>query len=249
MGMRRLRGPFHVIALGGLLGLAVTVTAGGASPWLLLVWASVYGVAALAIELDLRRVDARTGRVFTAGDNDGVRRVVGPPKALLEAADSVDILAGTLKTFVANNATVRALHDRCRGGAQVRILLMEPGNWGSRQAVEERRARGATTPDDMFDREILDTLQRLADEFSPAVLCEVVRLYPTSRRASVHRYGDRYIVTLYTFGRGGSSPTLTLRRQGHEEFCSALDQGFAELWNAGTTQRLNAVLLRELGIE
>jgi hypothetical protein len=247
--MRRLRGSFHVIALSGLLGLAVTVTAGGARPWLLLAWAGVYGVAALAIELGLRRVDAQSGRVFTAGDNDGVRRVVGPTKALLEAADSVDILAGTLKAFVENNAAVRALHDRYRARAQVRILLMEPGNWGSRQAVEERRARGATTPDDMFDREILDTLQRLADEFSPAVLCDVVRLYPTSRRASVHRYGDRYIVTLYTFGRGASSPTLTLRRQGHEAFCSALDQGFAELWNAGTTQRLNAALLGELGIE
>jgi hypothetical protein len=247
--MRRLRGPFHVIALGGLLGLAVTVTAGGARLWLLLAWAGVYGVAVLAIELGLRRVDAQSGRVFTAGDNDGVRRVVGPTKTLLEAADSVDILAGTLKTFVENNAAVKALHDRYRARAQVRILLMEPGNWGSRQAVEERRARGATTPDDMFDREILDTLQRLADELSPAVLCDVVRLYPTSRRASVHRYGDRYIVTLYTFGRGASSPTLTLRRQGHAAFCSALDQGFAELWNAGTTQQLNAALLGELGIE
>jgi hypothetical protein len=247
--MRRLRGPFHVIALGGLLGLAVTVTAGGARPWLLLAWAGVYGVAALAIELGLRRVDAQFSRVFTAGDNDGVRRVVGPTTTLLEAADSVDILAGTLKTFVENNAAVRVLHDRYRARAQVRILLMEPGNWGSRQAVEERRARGATTPHDMFDCEILDTLQRLADEFSPAVLCDVVRLYPTSRRTSVHRYGDRYIVTLYAFGRGASSPTLTLRHQGHQTFCSELDQGFAELWNAGTTQRLNAALLGEWGIE
>ena len=247
--MRRLRGPFHVIALGGLLGLAVTVTPGGARPWLLLAWTGVYGVAALAIELGLRQVDAQYGRVFTAGDNDGVRSVVGPTKALLEAADSVDILGGTLKTFVEHNVAIRALHDRYRARAQVRILLMEPGNWGSRLAVEERRARGATTPDDMFDREILDTLRRLVDEFSPAVLCDVVRLYPTSRRTSVHRYGDRYIVTLYTFGRGASSPTLTLRRQGHEAFCSALDQGFAELWNAGTTQRLNAARLGELGIE
>jgi hypothetical protein len=247
--MRRLRGPFHVVALGGLLGLAVTVTAGGAGPWLLVAWAGVYGVAALAIELGIRRVDAQSGRVFTAGDNDGVRRVVGPTEALLEAADSVDILGGTLKTFVEHNAAIRVLHDRYRARAQVRILLMEPGSWGSRLAVEERRARGATTLDDMFDREILDTLQRLADEFSPAVLCDVVRLYPTSRRTSVHRYGDRYIVTLYTFGRGASSPTLALRRQGHEAFCSALDQGFAELWNAGTTQRLNATLLGELGIE
>jgi hypothetical protein len=247
--MRRLRGPFHVIALGGLVGLAVTVTAGGAGPWLLLAWAGVYGVAAVAIELGLRRVDAQSGRVLTAGDNEGVRRAVGPTKALLEAADSVDILGGTLKTFVEHNAAIRALYDRYRARAQVRILLMEPGNWGSRLAVEERRARGATTTDDMIDREILETLQRLADEFSPAVLCDVVRLYPTSRRTSVHRYGDRYIVTLYTFGRGASSPTLTLRRPGHEAFCSALDEGFAELWNAGTTQRLNAALLGELGIE
>lgn len=237
--MRRLRGPFHVIALSGLLGLSVTVSAGGARPWLLLAWAAVYGVAALAIELGLRRVDAQSRRIFTSADNDGVRPVVGPTRALLEAADSVDILSGTLKTFVEHNAAIRALHDRYRARTQVRILLMEPGNWGSRLAVEERRARGATTPD---DREILDTLQRLADEFSPAVLCDVVRFYPTSRRASVHRYGDRYIVTLYTFGRGASSPTPTLRRQGHEAFCGALDQGFAELWNAGTTQRLNAAL-------
>lgn len=247
--MRRLRGPFHAIALSGLLGLAVTVTAGGARPWLVLAWAGVYGVAALAIELGLRRVDAQFGRVFTASDNDGVRRVLGPTKALLEAADSVDILGGTLKTFVEHNAAIRALHDRHRARAQVRILLMEPGTWGTRQAVEERRARGATTPEDMFDREILDTLRRLADEFSPAVLCDVVRLYPTSRRASVHRYGDRYIVTLYTFGRGASSPTLTLRRQGHEAFCGGLDQGFTELWEAGTTRRLNAALLGELGVE
>lgn len=246
--MRHLRGPFHVIALSGLLGLAVTVTAGGARPWLLLVWAGVYGVPALAIELGLRRADARSGRVFTAGDNDGVRRAVGPTNALLEAADSVDILGGTLKTFVEHNAAIRALHDRYRARAQVRILLMEPGSWGSRLAVEERRARGATTPDDMFNREILDSLQRLADELSPAVLCEIVRLYPTSRRASVHRYGDRYIVTPYTFGRGASSPTLTLRRQGHEAFCNALDQGFTELWNAGTTLRLDAARLEELGI-
>jgi hypothetical protein len=66
--MRHLRGPFHVIALGGLVGLAVTVTAGGAGPWLLLAWGGVYGVAAVAIELGLRRVDAQSGRVLTAGD-------------------------------------------------------------------------------------------------------------------------------------------------------------------------------------
>ncbi|HEX8085007.1 MAG TPA: hypothetical protein VF529_12015 [Solirubrobacteraceae bacterium] len=246
--MRRLRGAFHAIAVSGLLGLAVTVTAGGARPWLLLAWAGVYGVTALAMELGLRRVHARSGRVITASDNDGVRHVLGPTKALLEAADSVDILGGTLKTFVEHNAAIRALHDRHRARAQIRILLMEPGNWGSRLAVEERRARGATTPDDMYDREILDTLQRLADEFSPAVLCDIVRLYPTSRRVSVHRYGDRYIVTIYTVGRGSSSPTLTLRRQGHEAFCSALDQGFAELWNARTTLRLDAALLTKLGI-
>ena len=86
---------------------------------------------------------------------------MGPTEALLEAADNVDIMGGTLKTFVEHNAAIRALHDRYRAGAQVRILLMEPGSWGSQLAVKERRARGATTPDEMFDREILDTLLAL----------------------------------------------------------------------------------------
>jgi hypothetical protein len=248
MRLRRFRGSFHVIALSGVLGLAATVTAGGASPWLLLAWVAAYGTAALAVELGLRRVDARSGRVLTSGDNDGVRRALGPTKALLDAADSVDILAGTLKSFAQHRASVRALHDRHRASVRIRILLMEPGGWGSRLAVEERRERGATTPDDLFNREILDTLQRLADELSPAVVCDIVRLYPADRRVSVHRYGDRYILTIYTFGRGGSSPTITLRRQGHEAFCSVLDEGFAELWNAGTTLRLDAALLGKLRI-
>jgi hypothetical protein len=248
MGVRRLRDPFHAIALSGLLGLAVTVTAGGARLPLLLLWVGIYGVAALAIELSSRSVDARSRRVLTAGDNDGVRHVLRPTPDLLEAADSIDIVGGTLRTFVEHNAAVRALHDRHRAGAQIRILLMKPDSWGTQLAVEERRARGVTTPDDMFDREILDTLRRLADEFSPAVLYGIARLYPTSRRTSVHRYGDRYIVTVYTFGRGSSSPTLTLRRQGHESFCSALDQGFEELWNARTTLRLDPALMERLGL-
>jgi hypothetical protein len=248
MGVKRMRGSFHVLMIGALLSLAASVTAGAASPWLLLEWLVAYLGTALVLELSLKQADLRSGRVLTASDNDGVRYRIDPTSALLDSADHIDILGGTLKTFVEHKAAVAKLHDRHRANAQVRVLLMEPGSWGTQLAVEERRARGVTTPDDMFDREIIDTLRCLADEFSPRVLGQIVRLYPTSRRTSVHRYGDRYIVTVYTFGRGSSSPTLTLRRQGNEGFCESLDRGFAELWNAKTTLRLDAALLSELGI-
>ena len=52
----------------------------------------------------------------------------------------------------------------------------------------------------------------------PASDRHVVRLYPRSRRTPVHRYGDRYIVRLYTLGErfvadvGASRPRDILQR-------------------------------------
>jgi len=240
---------FHGVALSGLLGVGATVSAGAAPLSLLLLWLLAYGVLAVVLELILRLVSSWTANVVTAGDYAGAIRGSQIAESLVSPANEIDLLSGTLRTFCERAADIRALHDRWREGASVRILMMAPNEDGAKLMAQERSARGLVSSAKAIDEQIVESIRRLYAEFPMEMIEQVVRLYPTAPHSSAFRYDDAYVVTVYTFGRGGSSPTLFLHRSGHVGFCESLDRGFRELWNAPTTKRLDKSTLARLGIE
>jgi hypothetical protein len=239
------RQSLHITLVGALLGALVTVSTGSSTWWQMATWTLSYLVLALALELILR-ADTAEGRHAAVGSGSDIHalRSLEPINELVARADRIELLSGTLKTFTERSANIRALYDRHVAGTPVRVLVMAPTGEGARLSAEERQARGSLMQADDLRREIVQSI----NDFEPAMLAQLLRLYPGSPHSSVSRFGNRYIVTVYTFARGGSSPALTLCRPDHDSFCDGLDRGFQELWSAPSTMRVDCALLEEFGL-
>lgn len=98
--------------------------------------------------------------------------------------------------------------------------------------AKERQGQGRNESSAELGEEIRRNVRRLLLEFSPAELSTVLRYYSNAPHSSVHRYGEVYVATLYSVGRGGSSPCIAVRRSDHARFCESLKRGFDELWNS-----------------
>ena len=240
----------HGVLLSTVLGIAATASIGAAPWWLFVIWLLLYLVVALAFELMLgQRQAAIVHQVRSGSDYEMVARDLEAIDELIGRAQQIELLTGTLKTFTERSANIKALYERHRAGAQVRLLMMAPQGDGVQSAAAERSYRGAPLRVDDLRQEIAKGIGRLLLEFPQDVLSQILRLYTGSPHSAIARYGDCYIVTMYTFGRGGSSPTFALQRPQHKAFCQALDRGFQELWEAKSTIRLDVQLIRTLGLE
>jgi hypothetical protein len=236
------RATVHVVVIPIVVGLIVTAITEHAGEF---VWIVVLGyvVIGLATEL-LVRSRAAVRDVVTAGDAYGVTVAIDGSAGMFADATAIDILSGTLRTFTERRANIQSLRERFRDGAAVRILLLAPEGEGIRLLARDRRVRGVHVGGEDLKEEVAQSLRRLLDEFEPAELQAILRLYDGVPHSSVLRCDDRYALTLYTFGRGGSAPALSLQRAGHTAFCQAVDRGFNELWNAKTTVPVDAELIK-----
>ena len=114
----------------------------------------------------------------------------------------------------------------------MRVLIMNPEGEGVRAIAEERQSQGRNDSPADLGNEIRRNIRRLLLEFSPAELSTVLRYYSSTPHSSVHRYGEVYVATLYSVGRGSSSPCIAVNRSDHDRFCESLKRGFDELWNS-----------------
>lgn len=232
----------HGVLLGTVLGVVATATA-GAVPWsLAVIWFLLYLLAALVLELLLMELrEAPVSHVYSGSDYAAVSHALVAVDDLIATSDQIELLSGTLKTFTERSANIAALYQRHRTGVPVRLLSMSPQGEGLRIAAAERRDRGGQIDVDDLRREINQSIQRLLLVFPFDELKHVLRFYVGSPHLAVARYGEQYIVTAYTFGRGGSSPCIALQRTQHTAFCAGLDLGFQELWNAASTVSLESL--------
>ncbi len=83
------------------------------------------------------------------------------------------------------------------------------------------------------------SVSRLVDCCGPSIL-NSIRLYREHPTYSMHCFGVRWILTVYTLGRGASSPALSFSEtDATKAFTEGLRQGFDELWRAPTTEALD----------
>jgi len=231
----------HTLLPTTVLGVVAAASAGSAPWFIAVIWFLCYLIAALVLELLLRQPqDELVRRVVSGPDAEAVYRSLASVEEMIACSHRVELLAGTLKTFTERSANIKALHERHRAGAHVRLLVMAPRGEGVRIANAERGDRVNQVDAEDLSDEITRSINRLLLEFSRAELREILRLYTGSPHLAMTRYDDQYIMTMYTHGRGGSSPSLAIRRGGpHEAFCEALDRGFQELWEAPSTTTLD----------
>jgi hypothetical protein len=109
--------------LASVLSVLAAFFSGQLGAWLLLTWLLGYVAATVALELALR-----TGQpaLISGGDYREVVSRLGGLAGLIESANVVDLVAGTLKTFTERRADIQSLHNRFRQGCPVRILVMNP---------------------------------------------------------------------------------------------------------------------------
>jgi hypothetical protein len=229
---RSARGFAHSVMLGSVLGVLVSFMSNQLGAWLLVTWLLGYTAATLALELALQ---AGKRTLISGGDYRNVVSRLGQVETFIAGANSVDLMAGTLKTFTERRADIHSLHNRFRAGCTVRILVMNPNGDGVHAMANERQAQRSNIMPEDLSNEIRQSLKRLLLEFSPDELASILRFYRGNPHSSLQRFGGLYIITLYTFGRGGSSPAIAVSRSDNAEFCDLIDRGFSELWNSPTT--------------
>jgi hypothetical protein len=227
---------FHSVFSSTVLAVIASASAGSASWSIAVIWLLVYLSSALALELFVERVRrGSVSRLVTGKDVATLSRSLPPVEEMIAGSSRIEVLASTLKTFTEPLANIRALRERHRDGAHVRLLVLAPQGTGVEIAAAEHRDRGDRVEAGDLRQEIAQSIKRLLIEFSPDELKQILRLYTGSPHMAVTRCEDQYILVAYTHGRGGSSPSLALRRGPHEAFCEGLDRGFQELWEAPST--------------
>ncbi|MGB3328608.1 MAG: hypothetical protein WBA46_06600 [Thermomicrobiales bacterium] len=153
------------------------------------------------------------------------------------AEQGVSILGGTFGTFAKVEANLRALRGLLDAGHPVRLLMLDPDAAGVGLLADQKRERGQSVRAIDLEREIRFSLNRLRDHLGAAALEQCCRLYPHIPRNSVYCLGDAYVVTIYKFGAGASSPCIFLRESDvTQPFCDALDRSFDDIWNARLTR-------------
>jgi hypothetical protein len=188
--------------------------------------------------------------LFAGSQPDLYQRIGGVERKLLGASKGIDILCDTMKSFADNNNNLQAIKTKIDEGIRVRVLLLHPEKEGARAVLRARTAI-RELPVDQLSREIKESLGRLSHtcgiEFTANGVSLVkggsgtkgisVRLYSEYPTDAIYRIDDEYLVTSYSFGRGGSSPAFYIRRsQEHNAFCKSLDRAFEDLWGAKTTE-------------
>lgn len=234
----------YQIAAGAAITIAAMYTSGTAGLKLSLIWVGclVGGAGILEGLLALARSIHPLEVVFAASKLQLTQQQLSLPR-LIEEADRVDILSGTLASFTSREAILKSLSQKARAqdDDKIRVLMLHPEGVGLEQLVRSRRSRGMNSTVDKLRAEVRKSMDRLVQFLGADVASDVIRLYKVPRTISVYRFDDKYLTTCYTFGRGGSSPAFYLRSSSRSaEFCGGLDRGIRELWKSESTVPLRS---------
>lgn len=210
------------------------------------VWTVILCLAAVATEGYLA-VRGNGAKVLVADSQVALtKRFVDLPRLIEGAgAGGIDILGGTLKTFTDDRRTLEALRKADVAGTQIRILMIDPDGDGIEQMARQRKAVRSSASAAALRMEARQSLQRLADELGSTKLQRIAKVYQDLPHHSVYRIGSSFLVTVYRFGKGGSSPALfVVRGPRTKEFCDGFEEGFQDVWDAATTVPMSDAKLR-----
>jgi len=201
------------------------------TPLIIVVFAGITAEAAILVSRPRNKV------VFAQSQLDLIRRLPEFHQLVSDASELL-LLGGTMKTLTDDSRTMEAMKQAVLDGRPIRILLMHPNGGGVESTVRARRTAGRSISVDDLRAEIKTSVARLIDSCGSTIQ-NSIRLYREHPTYSMHCFGVKWILTVYTIGRGASSPAIFFTEtESTSLFAEGLRQGFDELWRAPTTSAL-----------
>jgi hypothetical protein len=180
---------------------------------------------------------------FTRGSySELIDALPKPTRKMIEEADEIQILAGTLIEFVRREADMKALAAATARGARVQIIMLDPDAEILRAIATERSSRRLSSTEEILSRlqgECRFSISRLHDVLPPGTLSQSLRLSSAMPHQAFARYDDDYLLAPYVFGRGGRSPAMFFSRSSsNKSLCDGLRQGFEDQWESSMVHRV-----------
>jgi hypothetical protein len=163
-----------------------------------------------------------------------VRSLPTPLSRLVEEAEVIQILGGTMIEFVRQEDSLAALSVAHSRGARIEIILLDPRADVLQVIAEERAKASSASVEAILKRlkgECEFSIERLLAKLPQGAASQVIRLSAAMPHHAFSRFDDTYLFTAYTFARGGDSPSVMLRKTiASDPLCEGLARGFADLW-------------------
>lgn len=163
---------------------------------------------------------------------------------IVRHARELRVSGGTFKTFSDDARILEALRGLVRSKRVVRLVFLDPADEGVRMLARMRRDYSrATVP--KLKAEIEASIDRLQDHLGKQAVARIVRFSGALPRFGMCLSDRAVALTLYSFGHGASSPSLSLRAVDRETraFCGALKKGFEDAWDSPLMKSLHQVRL------
>lgn len=244
---KQIRAVFYGVFIAGFTTvLFVDLTKGTVTTEFVIKWAMGLAVVVLFVEYCILFATYCRNKIETAGSQFALMQSLEPLWERLGRAQKIDLLGGTYKTFTDRAENLSALSKGIKSGCEVRILMLHPEGDGMADVVRSRNELGRILRDGLISEEIKNSIGRLLEVVGLETTLKILKLYNSAPRFSFYRIDSEYLVTIYTFGRGASSPAMYLdAKHGHNEICRSFDRGFRELWEAPSTIAVTKDLLRQ----
>lgn len=203
------------------------------SQWL--VPAASFAAIALFAEALIFLSRPKASSIF-AGNQIGLLHDLPSLHSLIDSSDSILILGGTLKTFTDDSENLSALARHFAQNRPLRILAMHPDSQAIVSTARARAARSRSDTPASLASEVETSLARLTHALGDGALRHIA-LYKEHPTFSLYKLGDQCLLTVYTIGRGASSPAIWFTEsEDRKQFVKSLCRGFDELWSAKSTQ-------------
>lgn len=247
---KQIRAAFYGVFVAGFtIVIFVDLTKGTVTTDFVTKWAVGLAVVVLGVEYCILFATYCRNKIETAGSQITLMQSLEPLWDRLGHAQKIDLLGGTYKTFTDNAENLSALSKGIMSGCEVRILMLHPEGDGVADVVRSRRERRRIVNDGVISTEIISSIGRIYENIGFDNTLKVLKLYNSAPRCSIYHIDSEYLVTIYTFGRGASSPAIYLdAKHGHNEICKSFDRGFRELWEAPSTVAVTEDLLQQFKI-
>ena len=172
---------------------------------------------------------------------------LAPLPELIRKAKIVTLVGGTFNTFTDRAENLEALAYRMSQNLQkeTKLLILHP-EAATLQDIERARRERSTKPMLInVSAEIRKSLNRIY-QYIGEDITEVVRVYNGPLGLGLYRFDEEFRLTIYTYGRGASSPCISIRKTGkHKEFFDSIIRGVDELWKAESSIEPTLEKLRE----
>jgi hypothetical protein len=168
---------------------------------------------------------------------------------LLKAKDVV-LVGGTFKTFTDRAENLDALLQRTAMGSErsTRLLILSPKARSLADIARARHELGRLVRLEDLEQEIRRSLARLAERLGDR-MASVVKIYDGPLSVGIYRFDDEFMLTLYTYGRGASSPSILIRRSPeHSSFLDSVSRGVEEIWKAPSSVPATRETLVAVGV-